>query len=669
LALLLLIFFEPNIRLSRHDRQEPVIAVLIDDSQSMTIKDASGDRAEQLRSLLSTNIIRGLPGGTVVKYYPFSSRLRTAGPFAPESLRFEGEVTNLSEAFSGLKSLLPKENIQEAVLISDGNYTAGKNPLYDAEALGIPVSTIGIGDTTEQKDVLIEKLGTNNLAYTETRVPVDVTVRSSGYDGDRVEVILSDGAEVLDRATITLRQNVRRYTANMHVVLKEEGTKKLTVGVSKLPGELTERNNIRSFFITVLKSKLNVLLLAGSPNPDVAAVRQALLEDKHINVQSLVQKSVNQFYEGAFSKTAVDSADCLVLIGFPSAASTKETIQQLANSIAQGKKPFLFINSKSIDYNKLQLLESLLPFSWSGAGPSEGLVGLAVTDRYKYHSLIEFEGRISATNWQQLPPIYKSQTTFRSKPESEVLASVVIQSIGTGEPLLLLRNINRQKSCGITGHGIWRWRLLAQGTTETEAFLPLFITNTIRWLTTKEDNKRVRIVPVKETFTTTEGVEFSGQVYDDLLRPVDDAEVIVRLEHGNEKYQLAMNALGNGMYEGAIDGVPEADYTYTAVATSKGNLIGEDRGKLSVGQVNVEFLETRMNKALLEQIAFRTSGTYRDAADANAISGDLSSRKQFESRDVTTASEIELWNWKYLAAAVVLLFSVEWFLRKRSGML
>jgi len=33
------------------------------------------------------------------------------------------------------------------------------------------------------------------------------------------------------------------------------------------------------------------------------------------------------------------------------------------------------------------------------------------------------------------------------------------------------------------------------------------------------------------------------------------------------------------------------------------------------------------------------------------------------------ASEIELWNWKYLAGLVILLFAVEWFIRKRSGML
>src|SRR5438105_15686002 len=48
LALLLMIFFEPIVRLIQQRHQQPVVAVLVDNSQSMTIKDGAGDRAEQV---------------------------------------------------------------------------------------------------------------------------------------------------------------------------------------------------------------------------------------------------------------------------------------------------------------------------------------------------------------------------------------------------------------------------------------------------------------------------------------------------------------------------------------------------------------------------------------------------------------------------------------------
>ena len=94
-----------------------------------------------------------------------------------------------------------------------------------------------------------------------------------------------------------------------------------------------------------------------------------------------------------------------------------------------------------------------------------------------------------------------------------------------------------------------------------------------------------------------------------------------------------------------------------------------NRGKFSVGQVNVEFLQTRMNKPLLEQIAYQTGGKYYDIDRAEELARDLATGAKLGPKETVTTSEIELWNWHYLAALVILLFAVEWFLRKRSGML
>ncbi len=170
-------------------------------------------------------------------------------------------------------------------------------------------------------------------------------------------------------------------------------------------------------------------------------------------------------------------------------------------------------------------------------------------------------------------------------------------------------------------------------------------------------------------FTTAEPVEFTGQVYDDELHPVDNAQVIVKLQRGKEQTEVALNAVGNGMYEGSLDAPGEGEYTFTGNALRDGRSFGEDKGKFTVGQMNVEFLETKMNKPLLEQIAYRTGGKYYDARDAERLGRDLAADVHFTAKELTQASEIELWNWKYLAGLVILLFAVEWFLRKKSGML
>ena len=667
LMLLLLIFFEPVFRRIQTDEQEPVVAVLVDDSQSMTITDARGDRSAQMRSLL-TNIISGdLPAGTTIQYIPFSSALEIGR--STDSITFSGEVTNLSGAMSGLRELKLKENLQAVVLLSDGNYTAGKNPLYEAEALHLPVFTVGVGDTVDQKDILIDHVATNSIAYAGTRVPVEVSMRSSGFGGESVEVTLNDGATVVDHTTITLGEGTRNYTISMNVMPAEQGTKKYTAKVSLLSGELTEKNNTHSFFMKVLKSKLSVVMFAGAPSADVAALRQAIADDGHFSLRSFVQRNTGEFYEGSVSRTTLDSADCLVMIGFPSNATTGATLEQLDAVITQGRKPLFFINGKSTDYTKLQALTSVLPFGWTGVNPGEMLLGASIPEQARHHELIDLEGVVTADGWQELPPVFKALTQFRAKPEAEVLAHGVLRNIVLAEPLVLTRNILRQKTLAVTGYGIWRWQLMAQENVKTKKFLPLFVSNTIRWLTTNEADKRVRVTPVQETFTTAERVAFTGQVYDDQLRPVENAELIVTLERGGDKFHLAMNTLGSGMYEGSIDGLGEGDYTFSANATVDGVQRGEDNGRFSVGQVNVEFLQTQMNKPLLEQLAFRTGGEYYDGGNTEKLRDDLVARARLTPNELIRTSQIELWNWKYLAMLIIALFALEWFLRKRSGML
>jgi hypothetical protein len=671
LTLLLLVLFEPVFRLVSRSEQAPGVAVLVDDSQSIAIKDGSGDRATGTRLFLAEQPWARTPAGLVTHYYTFSSSLKEAPNFRPESLAFKGEETDLARAVEGLKDKLTGENIQALVLVTDGNYTTGKNPLYAAEALGIPVFTVGVGDTTEQKDVLVENVLTNEITYAETRVPVDITLKSSGYNGERVEVSVSEGRALLDRTVVTLLDGTRRYPVRLFVTPKEEGMKKYVVQVSSLPGELTEKNNQRQFFMKVLKSKLRVVLLAGAPSPDVAALRQAIAEDEHMTVRAFIQKRAGEFYDAPPAREQLDSADCMMLVGFPSASTSRESLELVRAHLEREKKPLFFVSSRTIDYGKLAQLEPFLPFSWIASGPAELSVFAQVPERQKFHPLVSLEGGVSLETWHDLPPIYKAQTVFRAKPDADIVALAGTQNSVLGEPLVASRSISHQKVLAITGYGIWRWGLLAQTNTETEHFLPSLVSNTIRWLTTREEDKQVRIAPRKEAFTTAENVEFTGQVYDEQLRPVDDAEVIVEISRtqGGEKFQLALTAQGNGRYAGSFEGASEGEYSYTGKASAGGKVYGEDRGKFSVGQLSAEYVSTKLNAPLLEQIAERTGGRYHGIGEAADLARELSSGRTFIPREIVHASEIELWNWKYIAGAVIAILALEWFLRKRNGML
>jgi hypothetical protein len=668
LSLLLLLFFEPIMRIVHTDEQAPRVAVLIDNTQSMTIKDNLIDRSSATREWLAKSPFKELHSPAAADYFEFGSKLSAGFSAAPETLSFWSQTTDIAASLSQLKDRLVKDNIQAAVILTDGNYTVGKNPLYEAEGLGIPLYTVGVGDTTEQKDVLVEKVVTNNLAYAETRIPVDVTIKSSGYSDKNVEVTVDEGSVTLDRKVIALQEGTHEYPVQLFVEPKEEGMKKYTANVSRLPGELTDKNNTRSFFIKVLKSKLQILLVAGAPSPDVPAVRQALLEDGHFAVHALVQKNADEFYENRLTQSLLDSADCFVFIGFPTNETSSGTARRLLDAIDKQKKPLLFINGRSVNYAKLTTFESILPFGWSSPNGAEINVFPSMVDRYKYHLLVTLEGAMTLEGWQALPPLFKAQTLFHAKPGADVLARVSVHNIVLDEPLVLIRNLDGQRSLAITGYGVWQWWLSAQGNVQTDRFFPGFMATAVRWLTAKNEDKNVRITPTQQIFTTAEPAEFTAQVYDEQLHPIDDADVRVTMKKGGESTEIELHSTGNGMYSGAAEALTEGDYTYSGGASSGGGSYGEDKGSFTVGQVNVEFIETRMNKPLLEQMAFRSGGKYYDLAGSGNLVSDINRDVRFTVKENVSASEIELWNWQYFLGALIFLFAVEWLARKINGM-
>jgi hypothetical protein len=667
LLVLAVLLAEPVIRFVERQTGEPVIAVLLDDTQSMRLSgpDSLGALDDFLERAAPAS-----PGGAAVRFYPFAGTLRD--PIAPSagSLGFPGQSTNLSGVFSGLAKRAREENIRAVVLVSDGNYNEGRNPLNELDRLALPVFTVGVGDTVRRRDILVDRVYTNTLAYAGSNVPVEVVLRSFGYDGRRVEVTLSEGRETVGKNVIDLSGGKTEYPVRFSIPAGSEGMHKYVVSVGGLPGELTRENNLQTFFIRVLKSKIRVVMFAGAPSPDVAALRQAIAADPQLEIREFVQKSAGSYVGGPPPPGVVDSADCLVFVNFPSALTSAQTITELSAVMEKDRKPLLYVHGKAVDARKLAAFDSRLPFSVSAPRPAEDLVFASVPERMKSHPLVSTEnGDVTPESWERLPPIFKMRSTFTARPGSEVLAFARIQTVTLAEPLVLTRNVRGAKSFAVTGHSVYRWRLMAQGSAPTENFFPVLVSNAVRWLTTRENEKPVKVEPLKEIFTTADPLGFRAEVYDDQLRPVENAEVNVEFTGPSGTGTVRLEPLGSGRYEGSSPATPAGDYSWRATAKLGDRDLGTDNGRFAVGPVNVEYLVTTMNRQLLEQLAEQSGGSFYPVNRTDSLWDAIALRADLMPVEKVTRREIELWNWPLLGALLVLLLGVEWFFRKRWALL
>ncbi|MEW5799755.1 MAG: vWA domain-containing protein [Bacteroidota bacterium] len=673
-TLTLIALFEPLLTLTSSTEERPVVAVLVDNSLSMSHTDKTGRRDSVVQSLLASGSFASLESNSSLQLLKFSY---TASPLSRDSLRMDGGSTNISSALQSAVKEAPAA-LRSIVLITDGNYNAGTNPLYDAERSRIPIFTVGVGDTTEQNDLSVSKLIVNSIGYVDVSIPVDAVIKSSGLPAMTAAVLLWEEGKKIEEKNVTLfssESGISETPVQFSYTPASEGTKKLTVRVPLLENESTEKNNSHSALVKILKSKMNVVVIAGSPGPDVSAVMQSLSSDKNISSVLFTQLPNGELktVSAALSlNQSLSTADCAVIIGFPTAQSTSQVMQSVASAVRSHQLPILFISGRVVDLKKLQEWVPLLPFTIANNRVDEQNVLAYLMPQHKYHALVQVDAvRFPSFAWDKLPPIYASFQSFAAKPESQTLLGIKIQGVALQNPLLVIRSAANAKSLALLGYGIYRWKLLAGAGDETRGVFDDWFPALVRWLAMRDQDSRLKVQPSKELYSQGEPVEFTGEVYNENFQPIEnvDLQVVIRTVEGEQVAATSLRSIGSGRYEGNTAGMNEGEYIYRAASLINGDTLATTSGRFSVGEQSIEFAETKLNKPLLQQIASKSGGSYADASRFDSLVQKILSRPDMKPLEKIHTSEFELWNLPLYLSIIIVLFASEWFLRKRWGML
>ena len=123
LFLLFLLLGEPILSLVTHSVDQPIITVLVDNSQSMAITDRNGRRDETLKSILRSDVWKQMSKDGRLIYSLFDAKVRNLATITEDSLTFKGEVTDIAEALKSVKQTFASSNLQAVAIITDGNST------------------------------------------------------------------------------------------------------------------------------------------------------------------------------------------------------------------------------------------------------------------------------------------------------------------------------------------------------------------------------------------------------------------------------------------------------------------------------------------------------------------------------------------------------------------
>ncbi len=660
LALVILLLAEPVIRTVLSRSQKPIVALLLDTSKSLSPEIADTEDILSRVDRFTTELSRRLEAE--VRTYTFDSDV-TPLDVATDSIRFDGSRTDIGQALGSIRDKLRGDPLAAVILISDGLYNAGRNPVYEAENYRVPIHTVVVGDTTAHRDILIQRVVANNVAYANRELPVRVTVRADGFGGRDVRVSVRGGGNELAATSVRLPDGRGEVTVDLMFTPAEEGFQTYSVVVDALDDELTESNNSVNFSMRVLTQKMRVLLLAGAPSPDVAALSEILTSDADIEVTAVTQKARGEYY-GAAMPSDLGAYDAIILAGFPGRLSDRATVSR----IAQSGLPLLFV----LDFGtNLRLvrdgLGGSIPAVLKTIRPGFVEASAVSTAAGRAHPTMDLQGR--AADVVRLPPLSYSQSRWEPTPDARTLATVAIRGIELGDPLLLIRDRAGLRTAALLGAGLWRWRNVPEDLEDLVRLAPELISNLLRWMTAEMDDRPVRIEPVQEFFDGGDVVRLSGQVYDESLNPVEGATVLVTVADpdGNE-FNYTMDPIGNGRFSKDLGQLGEGTYRYTAFAEDQGALFGADSGYFAVGDLTLEFRATKSDAALMREIARRSGGESVVEGDVEAFVETIAQSGRPQPILIKETQELPLRHLASLLFVIIGLFATEWVIRKRAGM-
>lgn len=660
LILLLALIFEPILTLTRKYTVKPVNLIFVDNSKSISFKEQF-NRKEIIQKFFNDAEKNNLLNQS--KIFSFGSNVIERENSELNQLKFNDGSTNFTNIFNKVKNL--DDDISTITILSDGVITDGDNPIYSTEKLDIPIFTVGLGDSTQMKDIEITNVLHNEIIYANTETSILTTIHQKGFDNQKVSIFFYEENKLINRQEINFG-NDEIKTISFSYLPKEAGEKKLSIQISVLEGEFSKENNKKIFFVNVISNKIKIGLVAGYLSPDISLIKNSLMNDTNLVVNTLTIIGKNKLLEKNYSEKSLDSSDVLFLINFPSEETPDNILQKIKGLISNKNIPFFISVSNYVSINKLKQLSNELPFSFSNPISGTILVQPNFINDEINNPILQNNALNIAEAWNNLPPIYAPNWNIVSKPESRILLKTRVNNVPLNSPLLMTKILGKKRAIAICATDIWRWKI--QNTRNESDLFDRFILNSVKWLNANEERKQFTVRTSKKLYSLNEQIQFQGELYDESFNPINNAEVNVKIKNKNYETETTLNSIGNGLYEGILQDLKTGDYNFEALAKVNGTSY-KSNGRFTVGEIDLELINPQQDANFLKLLSNTTNGQYYFNGNYQNIFERIKQTNENFNKEKIEVSEINLWSNEILLFVLILLFALEWFLRKREGML
>ena len=676
------------------------LTLLIDTSQSMgfpaSAKALPGEKPAKTRLDLvreklasgQTSLLQRLNRDYDLRIIRFGTGTESIAPEDVARLRAQDPGTRLVEV---LQSAARDPAARSGIIVFSDGIANGETKTLDGAAMGAPIFTVGVGETQGFTDLRIASLGAPEFAFRGREFKIDLTVQAYGMKGKSVPLFFNRDKNLIMTRTIAIDADPFEQKVTLSFTPKDLGIHAFSVSLPPQPGEQITQNNQREFKVDVRRDKIRVLTLSGSPAWNYRFLRMALKQDPLIDLVSFV-----------FLRTPTDTVDVpenqLSLIPFPiddifleelknfdvvvfddfsyRAYFNPVYLERVRDFVRDGGGFAMFGGARSFDNGGYgdSALREMLPVELDGKGnfQSRGDLHAALTPAGKAHPITRLlpDSKANEEAWRKMPALTGMNQVRGVRGETLLTASE--DGSPNSAPLLAIGRFGKGRTLAFMSDDAWRWNFIAVGNKETPQNHLKFIRQSVRWLAQEPAFEQVRIYPIA-TAQPGEKVPIKLKVLNDDFTPARQASVQLRVFSPEGEATIVSTAPDSeeGEYGGEFTPNKEGTYRVEAEASAGGKILGQDKSSFTAAFSYGEMDDGLPRLDLLKNIAESTHGEYISINDWNEKTFDKIAAKldQIAPSEIVEQRQVRLWNNLWPFGLILLLLSVEWWMRRKWGLI
>ncbi len=570
----------PEWRTIQSSDAQPEIAILWDESRSMTTEDALlpeyltekptvVTRADLVQQLLETEFWTDLAdeGANRITQQSFGQAPSAEASAAERAMA----GTDLNAALLDVAE--NAGNLRAVILLGDGDWNQGKPPVSAAQKLrlrGAPLFALPTGSERKLPDLNLESVNAPTYGIVGENVQIPFTIESSLAREVRTIVRIKSESGLEKTKDITIPANGTHYDSILWRIEKE-GVVQLTLSLPVANGELLTTNNERSFTMNGKPENIRVLVIESTPRWEYRFIRNALARDPGVSIDCLLlhpQLGIGDGpdYISAFPEKLEDLQKYDVVfigdIGIGPNGLTAEQADLIKGLVENQASGVVFIPGAA--GNQFSLTESalsdLIPVEldetqkegFSDRTPSPMRL---TTEGQK--SLLTMLGDDEAQNeiiWQNLPGFYWQAPVIRAKAGSKVLAVNDNRRNASGRiPILVTSRAGSGKVLYMATDSAWRWRRGVE-----DLYHYRFWGQVTRWMSYQRNmaaGERVRLYFSPERPKPGEQIFLTANAFAENGAPLQDGKVLLDLtapDGSQQRIELKQDNSVWGGYRGTF---------------------------------------------------------------------------------------------------------------------